>query len=491
MISLDLLSYSHDRKAHFKSTANDLYNLINNYTNQKDLNNLYDYFFKKYNLPNKVVRQTIRQYIARSYELKNGKFNSNLKLKKIPKSILEYGALIYALFFIKFNKKIKQSDVILDYITSSLELKRFEKLLNLFGKNKVLCVTRNKNFEKSFSNYQLYNKKQFRDINFFDLLKSIINEIFFGIWIVLKVSIKTKVNLFPISLRIVLSYLYFKSLFESHKAKYIIQGKHYETEPIKNYLFKKLGGIASTSIQKNIIQLDPIFFYLDLDILFSLGKVGCDRVYEYGGRVDVIKPIGSLFMEYEWFSKKKIIEKKFDIAVLGINTSNAYKRLDSYDKFMDDYYSLYRWVARLSIEKPEYKIVIIHHASATEDKIQDKILSGSNVKVIDKNCNSYEIAFSSKFAITYGSTMGYELNAQNLTTFFIDPGFRCSFLPKKGNEYIDSLRIASYDGLKLLAEEIISKNKIIYNKKNLFSDYCLDSKEVSNKIYNYLCKVYD
>ena len=76
---------------------------------------------------------------------------------------------------------------------------------------------------------------------------------------------------------------------------------------------------------------------------------------------------------------------------------------------------------------------MIHHSSAGDDKVEEDILSGSNVKVIDKNYNSYEIAFSSKLALTYGSTMGYELNSHNLPTYFIDPGNRCSFLPEKGN----------------------------------------------------------
>ena len=307
-----------------------------------------------------------------------------------------------------------------------------------------------------------------------------------GLWIVLKTSIKTKLNLFPVSLSIIHSYLTFKSLFNSNRAQYIIQGKHYNSEPIKNYLFKKSGGIASTSIQKNIIQLDPIFFYIDLDILFSLGDSGLDRIYEYGGRVGAIKPVGSLFMEYSWFSKKIKINKKYDIIVIGINTSNAYERLDSYNEFMNDVYSIYRWVARLSLEEPDYNIAVIHHSSAGDDKVEEEdILSGSNVKVIDKNYNSYEIAFSSKLALTYGSTMGYELNSHNLPTYFIDPGNRCSFLPEKGTDHLDNLRIDSYQSLKLIVKETINKGKLDSIIEENSDKLCLDSSDVSNKIYSH------
>ena len=482
---IDILSYSHDRKSHYKVTADELYNLINKFTDQEELSNLYHYFTKHYDLPKSVVKQTIRQYLARSYYLKKNKFSEKLNLKNIPRYVLRYSALIYALFFVRIIRKVKKFKLIVDDITSPLELKRFEKLINLYDKDNVLIISRNLNFKKNFQYYQVYNKKLFRGFNIFDLLKSIYKELFIGIWVTLKVSLSSKVNLFPISLLIIQSFLSFKSIFEVNKATYIIQGKHYNTEPIKNYMFKYFGGVASTSIQKNIIQTDPIFFYLDIDIFFSLGQEGYDRIIEYGGRIDKIKPVGSLFMEYAWFERKKNTKKKYDIAVVGINTSNAYERLDSFNEFMQDYYSLYNWISRLSLEKKNCNFVLIHHSNAGDDKIENDILSGSNVKVLDKNNNSYEIAFSSKLAITYGSTMGYELNAHNLPTFFIDPGYRCSFLPEKGYEYIDKMRVNDYDSFSLLINEILDKDKIINTDNKNLKKWCLHSSDVSNRIHKY------
>jgi len=483
---IDLINYTHDRDAHYKVTADEVFNLINNYTDQKELTELYNYFEKNYKLPVCVVKQAIRQYIARSYLLKSGKFNSRLRIKNIPKFILKYGALVYALIFTKTKTKVRNFKLIIDYICSPHELKRFEKLLNLAGKDKVLCVTRNLNIEQDFPKYHIYNKKLFRDINLTDLIKSIFSEFFLGIWVVLRVSVKTKVNLFPISLNIIHSYLSFKSLFESNKAQYIIQERHYGTDAVKNYLFKELGGIASTSIQKNIFQTDPMFFYIDIDVLFSLGNDGYSRAFEYGGRIDCIKPVGSLFMEYYWFNKKDEYKKEHDIAILGINTSNAYERLDSYNEFIDDYYSLYRWVAKLSVDNPEYNIVLIHHSSAGEDNIEDEILLGSNVRVLDKNYNSYKAAFYSRCAITYGSTMGYELNAHNLPTYFIDPGCRCSFLPEKGCDYIDIMRVDSYDALRLLMNKILDEDNLKDEIRESSNMWCLESSDVSNRINNYL-----
>lgn len=488
--SVDLINYSHDREAHYKVTADELFNLINNYTDQKQLLGIYKYFEQKYQIPANVVKQTIRQYISRSYILKSGKFNSKLRVKNIFGSIIKkYGALLYAFFFIKIKQKVKKFELIIDYINSQKEMERWEKLLNIFGREKVLCITRELNLKKKFPKYQFYNKKILRGINLFDLFKTLANELLFGIWIILRVSIKTKVNLFPVTFNILHDYLTFKCLFKLNKAKYIIQEKHYGTEPVKNYLFKKFGGVASTSIQKNIIANEPIFFYMDLDILFSLGKNSFGTAYEYGGRIDKVHPVGSLFMERGWFDQKRKIKQKYDLVILGINTSNAIRRLDSFNKFMDDHYSLYRWAAKFSIENPKYKIVSIQHTSSGNDKIIEKILLESNVDILDKNINSYEIAFASNCAITYGSTMGYELNAHNKKTLFIDPGFRCMFLPEKGLEYIDNLRVDTYAKFNIMIKDIIENRKV----NNLFKDsheyLCLESSNVSKSIYNKLVKI--
>ncbi len=482
-----ILDYKHSRDVNYKTSADKLFLLINDFSEKRELDNFYNYFEKKYELPAVVVKQTLRQYLANSFELKSGIFNNRLKLKSIPKSIILYGSLIYALFFVKIKRKINNYQLIIDFITSPIEMKRWENLLNLFGSNNVLCVTREVDLKKDFTNYNIFNKNKFHDIKFLYLLKSIFYEYVLGLWTILKVSFRTRVNLLPISLKVIHDYLTFKSLFELNKSPYLIQEKHYASEPIKNYLFKKLGGIASTSIQKNIIANEPIFFYMDLDILFSLGEEGHKRIYEYGGRVDLVKPVGSLYMESMWFDKKKEIKKKFDIAILGINTSNAIERLDSYDKFIDDSYAIYRWAAKLSLQNPEYNIVVIHHASAGEDLLHDEILKNSNIKVLDQNINSYEIAFSSKLALTYGSTMGYELNAHDLPTFFIDPGFRCIFLPEKGLDYVDSIRVDTYDKFSFLINELLEKGKITNSLVKINSNkLCLNSQNVANKIHNYL-----
>ena len=484
---VDLIGYSHNRDSNYKVTADEIFNLINNFTDQQEFDELYNYFDKKYQLPKLVVRQKIRQYLATTYLYKQGKFENKLCIKNIPKSILRYGALIYALFFVKINIKTQKFKLIIDDIYSSLELKRFERLLNLVGKDKVLCITRNIDIKQEFPECRIHNKKKFRDFELVSLLKSIFYEFSSGIWLAIKVSFKTRTNLLPVSLQIVHSYLSFKTLFESNISKYMIQERHHKTNPIKNYLFKKTGGMASTTIQKNIFQTDPMFFYMDTDILFSLGQSGFSEFLEYGGHVQDIVPVGSLAMEYDWFSSIDVtysMEKKYDVLFLGINLAD---RMDSYNGFLEDYYSSFKWLARFKKENPNYKVGIIHHSSQKiVDEVELEILVNSGVEVIDKNDNSYLAAFSSHCAVTYGSTMGYELNAHKLPTFFVDPGGRCTFLPSNKNDFQDSIQMKSYESFSESVKAILTDNEIELLTDEQSSRLCLNSSAVSEKIYSSL-----
>ena len=498
----NFLDYAYDRDVSFKDTADDLFRHINNFTDRKDLLSLYNYFEAVYDLPHSVSKQKIRQHLGRSYLFKQQKFKSRLRIWNIPRLIVLYGGLIYALFFATRKSESKTYSLIIDNIEDPIELLRFEKLLNLFGSSNVLCVSRERDVSSDFPNYNLINTKLFRNFFLKDVLSSIFHEIFSGIWTVLKVSINTRVNLFPIALQIIHSYLNFKSIFELNKAKYVIQERHYDTNAVKNYLFKKYGGIGAVTIQKNIFQNDPINWYMDIDILLSLGETGYEDMLTYGGLVRSVKPVGSMFMEALWFDKKMkkrmavhlyqnentiafSKEKIFDLVILGINTANEYGRLDSFNDFMSDYYSLAKWCAKLSIERPSYRIALIHHASLKKDLIEEDILKRSNVEVLDKTLNSYEVAFSSKCAVTYGSTMGYELNAHGLDTFFVDPGYRCTFLPSKGNDVIDKMRITSYDDFaRAIDEVLIDDRKFISNSES--SAWIMESSDVSKKIFNLL-----
>jgi len=480
-----LTNYSHSRSDDYVTAANELRDVIDSFANQKELSWFYNYFNKRYKLPRKITKQKLKQHLSKQYRYRPAMFSNNLNATHIPFSILAYGMLIYALFFVRRRVKRERYKLIIDDICSPHELLRFSKIINLLGSENILCIGRGNDVFENFSQYNFHTKLLFRSFFIRDLSKAIFNELFHGIWIILKTSLATRVNLFPIGLQIVHSYLSSKSLFESYEADFLLQERHYGTNSVKNFIFKKYGGKATASLQKNILQLDSNIYYMDIDVLFSLGTKGFERACEYGGRIGNVIPVGSMFMESGWFSEKIMIEKQYDVVMLGINTSNAYDRMDSYDGFIDDYYSSYHWLVRFKEENPAIKIAIIHHSSAGKDLIEDEILKDVDIEIIDKRKNSYAAAFSSHCAVTYGSTMGFELNAHGQPTLFIDPNFRSSILSTSADDFPLETRVGDYSEFSYFLLKNISNSKEGYEWPAVFDGMCLESSTVSNKIVSY------
>lgn len=483
--NLSLLDYTHDRTIPHKDGAGELFNVINVYTEQSDLLPFYKYFENVYKLPKPVVQQRVRQHIARSYSEKDAAFKSRLKLINIPKALIEYLALIYALIFAKKKRKIKVFKLIIDDICSVIELRRWKKLIDTVGKEQVLCRTDESAIDEDFFTCHLVNDKKFRNINISDLLKSIASELFIGIWVVLKVSLKTKVNLFPIALRIIFSYLTYKSFFEANSALYMIQERHYNTDAIKNYMFKKAGGERTATIQKGVFQRDSDFFYMDIDVFYTLGESGVDEFSEYGGRLGSIVPVGSMFMEHYWFTNvPSNLKQEYDVLYLGFNFMD---KMDTYDGFLDDYYSTFRWLVQLKKENPDYKIAIAHHSRMKiTDPAEAAILLDSGVETITKLTGSYALAFSSRFTVTYGSTIAYELSAHNLTTFFLDPRRQCTFLPVEAVSHVDRLRLTTYESFASSVRAVLSGNGRPSLTQEQKAHLCLESSTVSERIFKTL-----
>jgi hypothetical protein len=403
---VDLTKYSHNRDADFKKSSHDLLDVIDKFADQDQLSDLYDHFERKYSLPKSVIKQKLKRHIAALYIYKKASFRKELSLRWVPLSIVKhFGLLFYTLIHSRRCANIGTYKLMVDGIASNIELHRFKKLIDLFGKKEVLIITTSKGVEAEFPDYNITFFPNYKHYDITEVLRSIRHELLSGIWLYASVSIRLRVNLFFIATLLVKDYLHYLTLFKTNRSDYIIQERHYGTSSVKNYLFKKFGGRISTSLQKDILQMDTLNYYCDIDCLFSLGNRTAERVFEYGGRIGQVVSVGSLFMEYYWFNDPVDVDKKFDVVMLGINTMNAYERMDSYSKFMDDYYDSIRWLVRFKNEHPFYRIAIKHHSSAGEDKIENEMISGSGVEMLAKTGNSYKIAFSSRCAVTYGSTM--------------------------------------------------------------------------------------
>jgi len=317
---MKFIDYGHNREEDISVSAKKIKAYIDSHISKNKLDILLRYFNKRYDLPEKVVLQKIKQHIARSYIPRKCSWKNRLNLIYLPLYIMLYGVFTLSLLFCKRESPKKVYKITLNGLESKRELTRFTNLIDLFGAENVFIIANNYNFKDDFPKLVGVNRKFFKGFLLKDNLKALFYEYFSGIWIASYLSFKLKINLLPVSLQIVHDYLKYNSIFKSISSLFLIQERHYFTDPIRNHLFKKYGGLNTATLQKNIFQFDPIYFYIDIDILFSLGETTYDDFLEFGGRVDKIFTVGSMFMESEFFKDSSKFTEVYDILFLGINT---------------------------------------------------------------------------------------------------------------------------------------------------------------------------
>ena len=112
-------------------------------------------------------------------------------------------------------------------------------------------------------------------------------------------------NLFPFSIRLLKVITKYETLFTSISSDFLIQERHFNTSALKNYIYKKNGGLYSCATQRNILQMNGVGMYINTDILFSLGTKTSANLKKYAGKAKKIIPVGSLGMELNYFKEKE------------------------------------------------------------------------------------------------------------------------------------------------------------------------------------------
>jgi hypothetical protein len=484
---IELLRFSHDREVPFKQSCDALRDIIDAFAEQPELEDWYNHFEKCYSLPNDVVKQQLKQCLERKYDYATSKFDHRLSVKDgIKATIKHIGFLMYALINSKRRKNgFNKYELIIDGVTSKEEYQLFSRLINLFGKENVLIITE---IFLVDNNHNIIYRPPHKLYELTETVRTFIKEIINGLKIYRRLSRKLNINLIPIASSILVHYLYFYNIFKYNRSKYCIQERYRSTSAVKNFLFHKFGGIHSCCLQRNILPLGRNGFYYDIDVFFVLGKRTADRPLKYGAKIKQIVPVGSLCMERDWFNNRSKCDspEKSDIVYIGGNFGNMNPSIDSSSSFKPDYYKSFRWLVEISKEYPHLKIGIKHHSNNEVDEREMEIINNSNVMRINQKLNSYEVAFHSKCAVTFCSTMGYELLAHGVPVFYLDPGRRSQFLPD--DDLLDNWRIITYDELRNKVESHLSIQS--FEKGGQFSkdDLCLQSNSVSERIYTWLVK---
>ncbi len=472
-----LSAFSHNRDKDLQEEIVGFKDCIETFSNASALEPYYQYCANSLGVSQECVKQEFKKQAAEAYNWKDAKFPQKLVLSGTVKYLFKtYAYLFYALIHSRIGRKKQKCDLLIEWIETDLEAKRFQKLFEKF--ENPLMVTVNPIESKCRSiyrpAYKLYDTRL--------VLEALFNISFFGTFRLFEASLKTKTNVFAIHLILLDKHLYYSSLFKIVNARHLIQERHYQTSSIKSFLFKKYGGESCSTIQKNIIHGGYSGFYYDVDNFFSLGTGTHQRAVYQGGVLRNVVPVGSLFMEYSWFTiGGRMPSKKYDVIYLGLNMIDFH---NSYSKYIPDYYEHIQWMADFADKYPEYSVGIKHHSNNPADPREKNIIKNSKLFDISNEFNSYEHAFAAKCTLSWGSTMGYELLGHNISCLFLDPGKRdFGFLPY--DKELDPYRVTSYDEFEKALLQILSRDS---RKDEIVGRefFCLDSENTANRIWKHL-----
>ncbi len=458
---------------------------IKNFTKKKHFESLIIDYSKVFDLPRKVVEYETWSILSKNYDYKNSRLLKINSIKNFLKSFFFLITLALLNFFsFSLKKKIskkKEFDLLIDGALRSHEAERFKELSKNF---KRVCFISKKKFLEGKNIYH-FNFSLFYlssgDYN----LKTRLKFLAFVILIFFYSLISFK-NYFFIFFEITYKLLKYNYIFKQVISKSYIQSKTYDTSAIKNYLFKKNGGLVTSCTQQNLLEVG-LSSFIYTDIFFTIGENTGKLLQKLDGYCKKNYAVGSLYMESDWFKKRKDTKKieQTDLLVVGINTVLRHYKLHVTEAFDKNYYKFIEWIKVFSDKFPELKVVIKHHGNFPHDAREAKIIRGSKIKleVFSNSINgSYANAFKSKVLCSFGSTMIFELLGHNRPGFFIDPNF-------ENQQFFELLpqakkwRLKTYNEFEKNVLSIINGKKILIKEKKL---YCLDSSKVSKKIAKFL-----
>ena len=471
-----LTEYSHDRSKDLEPEVDQFKKVIDDFADSQKMDNEFAALARMFDLPNDKVKQDFKKQLAETYDWKRAQYPGKLKLKSLLKYIGKfYGYFLYVISGAQssFKSPPEECDLLIEWIESDLEAKRFKKLAGYF-KNPLLVTMNPLDTEVRSIHRPLYKGYSRKEVL----------RVFIHFWTrvfprSLWNSVSLKTNLFAIYLPLVDRYLYYFSLFETVGSTYLLQERHYQTSAIKTALYKRMGGKFTSTLQKNIIHGGYSGFYYDVDCFFSLGEGTVRRALRQGGELRNVFPVGSMFMEYSWYTiGGRRPDKVYDVVYLGLNMIDFH---NAYDAYLPDYYEHIRWMARFAEKFPQYKIGIKHHANNVADAQEKEIIDNSQLIHVTHEFNSYEHAMAAKCTLTWGSTMGYELLDHNVPCLFLDPGRReFCFLPY--HEELDPYRVVTYEEFETRLLELLQAPEGRAQVPNP-EFFCMNSENTAQKIW--------
>ena len=486
-----LKRYSFNRSRPVEESVSEVLEIIESVAEDEDLDDWYRWLEQSFALPEMPVKQSLKKYLASRVDYRQERAFED---KVLVKSMF-FGALKYLFFFsfiLVFAKRkvvitspIKKT-LILDHQENAAMIDTYEHVIELFGSENTAAVVPGKQ-TVTYPGITIINHPRFRNYSVsYRELRAILK----GLSVNYVMSKKSDINLFMVSMYILDSLFYSRSLFSCLQGDYRLMQQQYHLDPVKNHIFRAMGGKFTAAVQAHIHIVGRTGLYYDSDIFFSLGERTSDRVVKFGGRFGTILPVGSLIMErsLKQYSAELAANKeipKYDIICIGNNVASNINQ-DIHDRHFEDFYEQFVWLVRLQSCCPNLTIAITHHKFHPTDKREVSLLAGSSIEYVDPSLSSYELAINATINVTFCSTLGFELIGQGKTCLFIDPGRRNSQYLSDDMDFGD-LRISNYEEfLSRVKQEIYGTSDT--NMSIRPKDFCLSSRDTSRMIYDSLIR---
>ena len=474
---ISIKNFKLDRKKNITLLNKDLKNFINSFVSDNDFN----FFSEKSSVCLNLKRETItnesKVFIFRNFINKYGKFKKKISNNYLKYFFINFLLLNYVFIFRKRKPKEKKKyDLVID-LTQGTQYDYFEKISKKL--NSVFILNK-KDERYNFFIFKKYNRYSLPNNckRYIDFLKLIFWSLNF--------SLKNEVNFNYILFYFFKIYFRNHSIFLNIDAKFLIQERYNFTSPIKNEIFKTHGGILSTVVQRNIFQRNGPGMFIYTDVIFSLGKETCKILEDLDGEVKEIYPVGSLFMEKNYFDRPKSsinFSKIHTYDLLVVAAPHVWSFIPGYERYYDDYYLHFKWIKKFAIENPDLKIGIKHKnklENPKELKIFEKIDNVFHLIDETKWKDTYLFGKNAKSICTWSSTLGHEFLSIQKECYYVDPDYNNqSFLPNY--DFYKPLRLNTYEKFVNTIKSQIKgeKNMSVLNNSDKF---CLSSENVSQKI---------
>lgn len=465
-----------------------LLKLINKFSKSKNSFTIIKQISDIFNIPQETVNLKFKKLLHGLMDYKSGKFKQVSSLSPVIffKEIFKCVFLIITTFISFKKNKYKKYDFIIHGIEDKRSFERYEQLIKLFKSPLIISKKKLKFKTKKISTF--YNK----DIFYSTSRKQVNGKKLKIIVLYLKIIF--------ITLRYNFNYIYFLNLilysvlknhklFETRRGKYFMEDRFYNICPIRNYYFKKFGGILTSTPQKNILETS-ISSYISIDIFFSLAdeKFSPRRIKDLGGNFKRIVPVGSFFLEQDWYKKVKDQKKisKIDILFTGLKP-NDWLYINNINQQNNNLYRI--WIKKIAKLYPHLSINIKNHGDLKENKFEEEFFKNTNVQILkNKSINaSYGYINKSKLIFSLGSTTILESICMGKNGYFINPASNSkNFF--YGMRNLDRISIKSLNQLKKIIHVHFALNNKVKVKKN---QYCLKSDNVSKRVFNFFKNLND